>query len=85
VTATRATAPSAEGGPRSSRAGVLQFVRFSCVGGAAYAVNVVGFAAIIRWTEIPPLAAASIAFAVGWVFALVAHRRWSCATSSPAR
>jgi putative flippase GtrA len=54
-----------------------QFLRFCVVGGAGYVTNLVVFAPLVRWAGVPNLIAACIAYACGWVVALVGHRHWT--------
>ena len=54
-----------------------QFVRFCVVGGVGYVTNLVTFAPLVRYAHVPYLVAACIAYACGWVVALIGHRRWT--------
>ncbi len=54
-----------------------QFLRFCVVGGVGYVTNLVIFAPLVRYAHVPYLLAACIAYACGWVVALVGHRHWT--------
>lgn len=54
-----------------------QFVRFCAVGGIGYVTNLVVFAPLVRFVHTPYLLAACIAYACGWVVALIGHRHWT--------
>jgi len=54
-----------------------QFIRFCVVGGIGYVTNLVVYAPLVRWFGMPYLAAACIAYACGWLVALVGHRHWT--------
>src|SRR5450631_1279203 len=56
-----------------------QFVRFCVVGGAGYVTNLVTFAPLVHYAHTPTLIAACIAYACGWVVALIGHRHWTFA------
>jgi len=54
-----------------------QFLRFCVVGGIGYITNLVVFAPLVRFAQMPYLLAACIAYACGWVVALIGHRHWT--------
>ncbi len=54
-----------------------QFLRFCAVGGIGYVTNLVVFAPLVRFVQMPYLLAACIAYACGWVVALIGHRHWT--------
>jgi putative flippase GtrA len=56
-----------------------QFVRFCVVGGVGYVTNLVVFAPLVHFAHTPDLVAACIAYACGWVVALIGHRHWTFA------
>lgn len=68
-------------GVRGTLAGVApaQFLRFCVVGGAGYVTNLVIFAPLVHFAHTPNLIAACIAYACGWVVALIGHRHWTFA------
>ena len=57
--------------------GTAQFVRFCVVGGVGYVTNLVVYTPLVRWAHMPYLLAATIAYACGWVVALIGHRLWT--------
>jgi putative flippase GtrA len=54
-----------------------QFIRFCVVGGVGYVTNLIVYAPLVRWLDTPYLLAACIAYACGWVVALIGHRHWT--------
>jgi putative flippase GtrA len=54
-----------------------QFIRFCVVGGIGYITNLITFAPLVRYAHMPYLLAACIAYACGWVVALIGHRHWT--------
>jgi putative flippase GtrA len=56
-----------------------QFARFCVVGGVGYVTNLVVFAPLVHFAHTPDLVAACIAYACGWVVALIGHRHWTFA------
>jgi putative flippase GtrA len=62
---------------RLKREGTAQFIRFCVVGGIGYVTNLVVYTPLVRWAHMPYLLAATIAYACGWVVALIGHRHWT--------
>jgi putative flippase GtrA len=54
-----------------------QFVRFCVVGGTSYLANLIAFTVLVDDAQVPALAAACLAYAVGWVVAFAGHRWWT--------
>lgn len=55
----------------------MQFIRFCVVGGVGYVTNLVVYTPLVRGFGVAYLLAACIAYACGWVVALVGHRYWT--------
>jgi putative flippase GtrA len=54
-----------------------QFIRFCVVGGVGYVTNLVVFSPLVHYADTPYLLAACIAYACGWIVALIGHRFWT--------